>query len=262
MFAIPQFDSRRFFYADSASACVVIGVSACLAGAAVRYDGQSKNLDALQQWPQQSVRLLPICPEVGAGLSVPRPPVQLVASDLFVSGQNNPTRAVGRDDSRIDVTAELQQFAHNSVQALAREHGLCGYIWKSRSPSCGFGSTPLFDTSGAQIDSVSGIQAQAVNSALPWLIAVEETDLATAGGAAQFLLLCRLIFDARWASSGNAELHAWHRHYTFLLEAFSEDDRTALQHAAAAGERDNYLVRLQHSCRKIAAEQLLGLFVL
>ena len=253
MFAISHFDSRRFFHAESANACVVVGVSACLAGAAVRYDGQSKNLDALQQWPSQCVRLLPICPEVGAGLSVPRPPVQLVASD-------NTTRALGRDDAHLDVTAALQQFAQYSVQALAHEHGLCGYIWKSRSPSCGFGSTPLFDTRGKLIDNVSGIQARAVTSALPWLIAAEETDFASADDAAQFLLLCRLIFDARWASLKRAELHEWHRHYTFLQSILPIADRTALDSAAAAGDWDNYLVLLQRACRKVEAEQLLGLF--
>ena len=229
----------------------------------MRYDGQSKNLAALEQWPQHLVHLLPICPEVGAGMTVPRPPVQLVASDNLST-----PRARGRDDHDLDVTAALQQFAHNSAQALAREPALCGYIWKSRSPSCGFESTPLFDMNGTQIDTTSGIQAHTIHSALPWLITAEETQLATSQHIAQFLLLCRLIFDARWASSNRAayphnhspSLHRWHQHYRFLQDILSTADHNALENAAADGDWDNYLIALQSSCRRVEAERLLDLF--
>ncbi|MET0380079.1 MAG: DUF523 domain-containing protein, partial [Spongiibacteraceae bacterium] len=183
MFAIPIFDACHFFNADITGCPLTIAASSCLTGAAVRYDGASKDFGPLHAWPAAQIRTLPICPEVGAGLTVPRPPVQLVATNRRAA-----PRARGRDIKTLDVTTALEQFAHTSLQQLRAESTLCGYIWKSRSPSCGLGSTPLFNDTDTQIDVVSGIQAHHIVTALPWLAHIEETQLLAPTVAARFLL--------------------------------------------------------------------------
>lgn len=256
---------------------MVIGVSACLTGAAVRYDGQGKNLPALQDWPSEHIELLPLCPEVGAGLPVPRPPVQLVASDSPQS--NSPQscspqsiRALGRDDPALDVTSLLSIHAEQSVDSLQRHFGLCGYLWKSRSPSCGLGSTPLFDTSNHPIANVSGIQAARIREYLPWLAMAEDTDCAHAEGRARFLLQCRFVSELLWsdqstqteasdAAQAYHHLREWHAHYAFLHQRFPTDTSQALAEAVLTGDRHHYLALLHRACANEKAEHLLGLFL-
>ncbi len=88
--ALYRFNPQRFIHLASASARAPVAISACLAGQAVRYDGTDKQFVGAETLGEM-LNLIPICPEVGAGLPVPRPPVQLVSSD---TGQ----RALGRDD--------------------------------------------------------------------------------------------------------------------------------------------------------------------
>ena len=88
-----------FFYPETNTLKPCIAISACLAGEAVRYDGASKPLPDTDFF-ERHFQLISVCPEVGAGLSVPRPPVQLVQTQQGV-------RALGRDDPSIDVSNTL-----------------------------------------------------------------------------------------------------------------------------------------------------------
>lgn len=107
---------------------MLVAVSACLLGARVRYDGQSKpHTDALTRL-EPHVRWLPLCPEVVAGWGVPRPPVQL-------EGTVDAVRVVGRDD-RIDRTASLERTADGLARQVLAQ-GIVGAVLKARSPSCG-----------------------------------------------------------------------------------------------------------------------------
>lgn len=255
---------HHFFYPESAVATISVAISSCLSGAAVRYDGQSKPLATLQDWTRHSnIHLLPICPEVEAGLPVPRPPVQLVRSNNHGAAQ---LLALGRDDATLNVTAILQNHAQQSALRLRNTPDLCGYIWKSRSPSCGLGSTPIFNVDGAQIGTGSGIEARHLQSALPWLAHAEESGLDTPLALRSFELRCRLAWDARTAQTRGATLASWHAHYAFLHAALTTADIGALEQLCTDGfcadERwQDYLAALQQACRKIKAEQLLGLFI-
>jgi uncharacterized protein YbbK (DUF523 family) len=100
-----------------------IGISACLLGERVRYDGGHKRNQMLLDYLALRYALVPICPEVAAGLGVPRPPVQLVARGVEI-------RAVGVLDEQLDVTRPLIEYGR---QVIAGE-GLCGFVFKSRSP--------------------------------------------------------------------------------------------------------------------------------
>jgi uncharacterized protein YbbK (DUF523 family) len=251
----PRFEKRRFFSASSADAPLVIAVSSCLTGMRVRYDGDSKTLPLPNVWHDANIRLLPICPEVGAGLGVPRPPVQLVATD------NGALRARGRDDPALDVTDALRAHAHHSLAALATEPQLCGYLWKSRSPSCGLGSTPVFDAAGREIRHGSGIHAQHIATHLPWLMHIEETALRTDLDWRRFELLCRLVRDGRDAMRAGASLADWHRHYRTLYEKLDEESATALERLAMNNDWATYLPAFRRGCENVKAEHLLGLFL-
>lgn len=220
---------------------------------AVRYDGRDRTLPGLVEWLQGELTLTPVCPEVGAGLGVPRPPVQLV---LIEAGQ--PPRARGRDDPDLDVTDALRSHAARSLRRLRRDLPLCGCLWKSRSPSCGLDSTPLFDQGGRQIGYTSGIQAQRFRQRLPWLAHCEDTALTSAQDAQRFIWQCRLVFDVMYA--GRTALPALHRHYGFLLDLLSEDDRRALGQLAVGQRRRRYLATLHDASRNVATEELLEPF--
>jgi len=125
----------------------LVGVSQCLLGDAVRYDGQSKTNQIILEQLKPLFEFMPICPEVEAGLSIPRPPVQL-------TGSIKEPRLTGRDDASIDVTDIMQRYCEKKPAALSQ---LSGFIFKSRSPSCGLNSTPVFIEEQCVTESSRGV---------------------------------------------------------------------------------------------------------
>lgn len=110
---------------------VRIGISSCLLGEAVRYDGGHKRDKFLVQTLGPLVEWVPICPEAELGLGTPREPIRLVRDAGEVDGVRLVTV---RTD--IDLTQRMRRFARRRVRALAGEN-LSGYILKKDSPSCG-----------------------------------------------------------------------------------------------------------------------------
>ncbi len=145
----------------------VVGVSQCLLGDAVRYDGKSKTNDIVLDQLALLFELLPVCPEVEAGLGIPRPPVQLTASI-------ERPRLTGRDDASIDVTDTMYAYCKHKPAELNK---LAGFIFKSRSPSCGLQSTPVFINGECISDTSSGVFAASLCQAYPDLIVIEESQL-------------------------------------------------------------------------------------
>jgi len=112
----------------SPRARVRIGVSACLLGQKVRYDGQHKRDVFLTEILEPFVEWVPVCPELELGLGVPREPVRLV-------GRPEAPRLVAAR-SGADHTEAMRAFAQARVAALAKQD-LAGFITKKDSPSCG-----------------------------------------------------------------------------------------------------------------------------
>lgn len=177
-----------FLVADSRYARPEVAISACLAGERVRYDGRSKPLPPVTGLLTEHLTLLPICPEVAVGMTVPRPPIQLVTTAAGL-------KTLGRDDASLDMTAPLQHYSRQSVATLNGQ--LCGYILKSRSPSCGLDSTPVFNPQGQQTGLGSGLQAACFRQQLPWLPLIEDTGLRHQREGWRFILDCRLLYDWR-----------------------------------------------------------------
>lgn len=145
----------------------LVGVSQCLLGDAVRYDGQSKANTIVQEQLNKIFKLVPVCPEVEAGLSVPRAPVQLTASI------ENP-ELTGRDDPSLDITDRMLAYCETRVTGL---NHLSGFIFKSRSPSCGLNSTPVYIDGHCVTETGQGIFASYLCKAYPDLPVIEDTEL-------------------------------------------------------------------------------------
>lgn len=198
-------------------------VSSCLMGNKVRYDGQSKRHDGLFRQLLPWVQPLTVCPEAMAGMGIPRPPVRLIIRNQHVA-------ALGRDDPSIDVTARLQQMAriqHNAHPLLA------GALLQSRSPSCGVGSTPHFDTQGTQLSTGPGLFASTLLTARPWLPTLEDTAFDDAHLRNRFLLKAYLCAD--WLFLHHTEQHAWQwlldffRHHDDSIRQLTLDEAEAMQ---------------------------------
>lgn len=170
--------------ADPARGKPVVGTSACLLGRAVRYNGETKyhaaTAEALEQW----VALREFCPEVGIGLPVPRPPIQVVRvqGEQRVRGIEHPDR---------DFTAALHDYADTLPDALD------GFVLKARSPSCGLDSTPLMDEEDREIAVTSGVFAARLRVHRPGLPLCDEETLETEAGRETFLLRAWLYRQGR-----------------------------------------------------------------
>src|SRR5262245_8433238 len=105
-----------------------VGISACLLGQPVRWDGGHKHDDSLVSDLGRHVEWVPVCPEVELGMGVPRPPVRLVRD-------GDSLRMLEQDSDR-DHTSAMQSFAERRIAELAKQD-LCGYVLKQDSPSCG-----------------------------------------------------------------------------------------------------------------------------
>lgn len=110
-----------------------VGVSACLVGDQVRYDGGHKRDAYLTATLARVFEFVPVCPEVAIGMGVPRPPIRLV-------GGAHAPRALGVQDASLDVTAALIAYGRRMAVEL---DDISAYIFKARSPSCGPWQVPI-----------------------------------------------------------------------------------------------------------------------
>ena len=137
---------------------IKLGISSCLLGEKVRYDGGHKLDYYLKDTLGQFVEWTPVCPEVECGLSVPREAMRL-------TGTPDALRLVTRRTG-IDYTEKMQQWAQGRLGELEKED-LCGFIFKSRSPSSGMRGVKVYNPSGIPSTSGVGIFARAYMEHFP-----------------------------------------------------------------------------------------------
>jgi|SRR5579862_684818 len=145
-----------------------IGVSSCLLGERVRYDGGHKRDAWLVMVLGQDVEWVQVCPEVEAGFGTPREPMDLV---LTAGG----SIALMTKHTRRDLTATLRDFSVRRVEDLANEH-LSGYVLKADSPSCGLQERPS-----------RGLFAEALVARFPGLPVEDDRTLANPARRRQFV---------------------------------------------------------------------------
>jgi uncharacterized protein YbgA (DUF1722 family)/uncharacterized protein YbbK (DUF523 family) len=141
---------------------IKVGVSSCLLGEAVRYNGGHKKSDYIAGTLDNFFDFVSYCPEVDIGLGIPRPTIRLIATDRG-------TECVGSEDDNLNVTDDLLSAAQKQDQWLA---SLSGYIFKKDSPSCGMERVRLYRGKSVERKGV-GIFAQYVMDNFP-LLPVEE----------------------------------------------------------------------------------------
>ncbi|OOZ41705.1 DUF523 domain-containing protein [Solemya elarraichensis gill symbiont] len=156
---------------------LIIGVSSCLLGNPVRYDGNHKRNPYLADTLSAYFDFEVFCPETAIGLGVPRPAMQ-----LYVDAHSTKLAQVA--DSNIDYTQQMQQMATEQCRQLGH---LSGYILKSRSPSCGKQGVTLFDYTGQVAGSGAGLFATILLKTFPALPVEEETCLENAALREDFI---------------------------------------------------------------------------
>jgi uncharacterized protein YbbK (DUF523 family)/uncharacterized protein YbgA (DUF1722 family) len=175
-----------------------LGVSSCLLGQAVRYDGGHKRDAFVMDTLAEYFRFVPVCPEVEMGMSTPREALRLVHSK---SGN----RMVGRKTGT-DHTAAMNRYAKRRVAAL-RKLDLHGYVLKKGSPSCGMERVRTYTEKGMPLGSDSGLFAAALMDAMPLLPIEEEGRLKDPALRENFIVRVfayhRLesVFSGRWKHS-------------------------------------------------------------
>ena len=147
---------------------IVLGVSACLVGCKVRFDGQHKNKPYISSTLAEQFELLPVCPEVAAGLSVPRPALRLEKRDgkTLLAYSSQPDLATD------GLTENMQRYAERIVREQGRK--LSGFILKKGSPSCGAFKVKVYDRNKVPAHDGQGIFAQKLMALLPALPVEEE----------------------------------------------------------------------------------------
>lgn len=142
-----------------------LGVSSCLIGQKVRFDGGHKQDRYLLDILAQYVEFVPVCPEVEIGLPIPRPALRQVSD-----GQGGVRLVFSKSGE--DVTDTMQQWAQKRVRELEEEQ-LDGFIFKSNSPSSGMERVKVYSESGMPRKNGVGLFARAFMDHFP-LLPVEE----------------------------------------------------------------------------------------
>jgi uncharacterized protein YbbK (DUF523 family) len=200
---------QLFHNPATASSRPLFASSACLLGEQVRYDGTHKLQASIERHLAPHVQLEPVCPEVGIGLGVPRPTLKMV------SRQGN-IRVVAVEDSAVDHTDALTSYADQYLEQIGSFWPLCAWIFKARSPSCGYGSSPV-DPGSAGESVGSGAFAARISEHVPWLLINEEEDLQSEQQCVELLLLSFLARDILW-NTASQDLPSANAHYQTLLD--------------------------------------------
>jgi uncharacterized protein YbbK (DUF523 family) len=147
----------------------LIGVSSCLLGNLVRYDGRLKHEPRLREIFGDKVEWLPICPEVELGLSTPREKI------ILLCDVENPS--LQTLETQIDLTQQMQSWINAKIHQL-QKLPLKGFIFKAKSPSCGIQNVEFFSSRDAEPQRIgTGLFAKAFIEAFPHLPYLQESDL-------------------------------------------------------------------------------------
>jgi len=209
-----------------------LGISRCLLGENVRYDGGHKLDRFLRDVLGRHVDFVPVCPEVECGLPVPREAMRLV-------GDPSSPRLV-TIKTKEDITARMNGWARGRVAEL--EHtGLCGFVFKFGSPSSGMSRVKVYpETGGAPTLAGRGLFAVRVMDALPLLPVEDEGRLNNPTLRENFLE--RIFVMHRWQQMARqgfnlGRLVDFHTRHKLLIMAHSVVHYRSLGRLVAEGVR-------------------------
>jgi uncharacterized protein YbgA (DUF1722 family)/uncharacterized protein YbbK (DUF523 family) len=219
-----------------------IGVSACLLGDQVRYDGGHKRDTFLTETLGPLVEWVKVCPEVEIGMGTPRESIRLVDEGGRIKLLTVKTG--------VDFTAAMTAYSAKRTAALADED-LSGYILKKDSPSCGMTRVKLYGGKQPGQRIGVGIFAQALMARLPHLPVEEEGRLTDPRLRDNFIervfsyRRLRDLFESRWTVGTLVSFHTAHK---LVLLAHSTQAYTRLGRLVAdARSMDRASLRAQYS---------------
>ncbi len=204
-----------------------LGISACLLGAKVRFDGGHKWDQFLTGTLGQFVEFVPVCPEVECGLGIPREAMRLEASP---EGPRLVTIC-----TRVDYTGRMRAWAQKRLVALERED-LCGFIFKSGSPSCGLERVKIYHGQGEPARTGVGLFAREFRQHFPLLAVADEGRLHDPSLRENFLE--RLFTLKRWRETlswgcQQGHLVDFHTRHQLLIRSHSPKHYALLGKLAA-----------------------------
>lgn len=194
---------------------IPLGISQCLLGDNVRYDGSHKHSKLCTGLLAQRFDFTAICPEIGIGLGTPRESISL-QGDM----KSEHIRVVGNRTAGLDVTESLENYGREKAAELTH---LYGYIFMGRSPSCGLGNVKVYLVNGhASGKSSAGVYAREFTQAHPLMPVEEEGRLRDARLCENFI--ARVYAWKRWQDMmalglTPARLQEFHARHKYLLMA-------------------------------------------
>lgn len=197
---------------------IKLGVSSCLLGHKVRYDGGHKYDSWLVETLGQYADYVPVCPEAGCGLPIPR-------EAMHLQGEIDHPRLV-TIKTGIDHTQRMLDFCARQIELLANEQ-LCGFVFKSKSPSSGMERVKVYpEKGGAAAKKGVGIFAREFMNAFPLLPVEEEGRLHDPVLRENFIE--RIFVMQRWHDLLNSkpkskDLIAFHTAHKYLMLAHAPE---------------------------------------
>jgi uncharacterized protein YbgA (DUF1722 family)/uncharacterized protein YbbK (DUF523 family) len=184
-----------------------VGISSCLLGRAVRFDGGHKKDEFLVNTFGPWVRWVPVCPEVEAGMGTPRESIRLTRTGGTV-------RLMAPKSGR-DWTGPMREYSERRVAELAGDD-LCGYVLKKDSPSCGMERVKVYGD-GAPAKVGRGVFADVLLERFPDLPVEEEGRLCDPRLRDNFVERvfayhrAKRLFATRWTVGGLVAFHTAHK---------------------------------------------------
>jgi len=207
-----------------------IGIATCLLGEKVRYDGGHKYDPFLVETLGRLVEYVPVCPEYECGLGVPREALRLVGDP------ENPRLMTIR--TGIDLTGQMKQWGRKRLKELEAER-LCGYIFKSKSPSSGLTGIKVYNEKGVPSNQGMGLWARMFTGHFPELPVEDEGRLHDPALRENFIE--RIFVMKRWREM-NAKgrslgaLVDFHTRHKLLVMSHSVEGYRRLGKLVAAGK--------------------------
>ncbi len=194
---------------------IKLGISACLVGEKVSYDGGHRWDRFVTDTLGRHLEFVPVCPEAECALGVPREPMRLVG------GPEAPRLLTVRTGQ--ELTERLQTWTGRKLPELASKD-LAGFIFKSKSPSCGPARVKLYNDQGRVVGRGAGLFARAFIEQFPLLPVADESQLYDPEIRANFIE--RLFFWRRWRElltkkPGLGDLVAFHTRHKYQFLAHS-----------------------------------------
>lgn len=227
-----------------------LGISRCLLGDKVRYDGGHKHDPFLTRTLGEFVEYVPVCPEVECGLPIPREAMRLV-------GNPDAPRLVTQKTG-LDHTRRMQDWALSRLDELEQEN-LCGFIFKSKSPSSGMERVKVYAENGNLIGQSVGVFARMFMQRFPLLPVEEEGRLHDPLLRENFIdriFVLRRYRDMLKAGQTLGNLVTFHTRHKLQILAHSPEIYRAMGRLVAKGKElpkdqlfKNYFELLMHAMR-------------